>query len=104
MEEDMAVPDLGRDGMERVVLSCESGHIHVRRSDEPSVQAIRPAVVRALDSPRESSAIRHADPSAAMPADIEIGPHGSTGLTNDDYALAGNIPKEVIARVWNRVC
>src|SRR4029450_123650 len=51
IEEDVSVPLLRADAVQRVVLTSEVGHlVHVRRANQSAVEVIGPRVIRALDA------------------------------------------------------
>jgi hypothetical protein len=49
MDEDVAVPHLAASAMQWKVVLAEVRR-HVRRGEQPSFQAVRPVVIRALDT------------------------------------------------------
>src|SRR5262249_33088073 len=54
VDEDVTVPEVRGDPLERVILDSEAiDLIHVGSADEASIQCVGPGVVRALDPPRK---------------------------------------------------
>src|SRR6185369_93753 len=102
VDEDVAVPDLGRNTIEGVVFAAEAV-LRMRSPDEAPVESVGPAVVAALNSPREMSFAAGADAGAAMPAHVEKCPHRSTPVASNDDAFTCNLAHKKVARRWNLV-
>src|ERR1041385_8969156 len=97
MDEQMAVPDAGVNGMQRIILSRESGFIHVRRAQQAAVEPIAPAVIRTLDSPRQFARTSGAHSCPAMPAHVVERPRHAGLVADDDYAFTAHFAKEVFS-------
>src|SRR4029077_119452 len=70
---------------------------HVRRAQQPAVQAIGPAVVRTLDRAGQPARRLLAKPRAAVAADVEERVK-TVPLAHHDQALARHLRQEVVAR------
>jgi hypothetical protein len=101
MDEDMAVPESGEDRVKRVVFGFKPGQIHMRSAEEPAVQTISPAVIRALNA-IDPALWRGTHSSATVTADVVVGPYGSRRVAYNDHALAGDLTQEIISRAGNR--
>src|ERR1700749_4712058 len=103
VDEDVAVPKLGMEFLQRIVLAIEDRRIHVRRAEEATVEAIRPTMVRALNPGRETSFGSGAQTRTTMPADVVKGAYRAGIGADYDDAFAGDLPQEIIAWVGDVV-
>ena len=55
IDENVTVPKIGVEFVERIVATIEDSGIHMRRAQQAAVQPIGPAVVRALNPARETT-------------------------------------------------
>src|SRR5947199_4703145 len=71
----------------------------MRRAYKPTIKAISPAVISALDTARKlSSRIGH-DPRASVPAYVVKSADGLVVVAVDDDALAGNLTQEIVGHL-----
>ena len=70
MDEDVSVPDLAAGAMERIVVLAELRR-HVRRGEQPSIEVVRPRVVRTLNAIDEVTVGLLAQSRAAVTAHVE---------------------------------
>ena len=95
----MAVPHVHVHRAERDVVLAEARRaVHVRRGDEPAVEAVRPRVIRTLDALGEMALGLGAQPGAAMPAHVVEAAEPAAAVARDDDAFAGDVAQHVVAR------
>src|SRR5690242_4894044 len=81
--------------MQRVIESREIA-AHVRRTDQFSIQAVGPSVIRAPNTSVERSGGFGAHPGTAVPAHVEQRPDFALLVARNDHALAEYIAQKVI--------
>src|SRR5215471_4492259 len=87
--------------MQRIIFALERCLIHVRSAQQPAIQLIAPAVVWALNAPREFSVVFAAHPRPAMPADIVESTQHSSTVARCDNALARHFAQKIVAGILN---
>ena len=86
-----------RDLVERVVPLVEPRDlVHVRRADQRAIERVGPRVVGALNRLGKTSALRLAQPGAAVAAHIVEGAHRAVLTAHDDDALAAGGADRVV--------
>ena len=99
VRKDMTVPHVHLHRAQRDVVLAEAWRaVHVRRGDEPAVQAVRPRVIRTLDALGEMALGLRAQPGAPMPAHVVEAAEPAAGVPRDDHAFAGDVAQHVVAR------
>ena len=98
--EDDPAPLLAPRRGERVVRDREPLHpVHVRRPPEPTVEAVGPRVVRALDRARQAAALRSLDhPGPPVPADVVVRVDPAVRTAYHDQAVTRDLHQPVIPR------
>ena len=90
IEKDEAAPDVDSHGVEREVLLAQRRVlVEKRRAEKPSVEAVRPGVVRATDRRRDR--VRGAQACAAVTADVVVRAQPSLPGPRDENALPGQL-------------
>jgi hypothetical protein len=102
VDEDVSVPDIGMYPIQRIIFAAEAV-VGVRRSNQGAVEAVSPAVVAALNPPREMSLRAGANAGAAMPANVEEPPQRAISVTRENDAFACDLAEKVVTRLWNPV-
>ena len=104
VDKDVAIPNSSVHAVQRVVLATEAGAlVHVRRSHQPAIQAIRPPVITALDSAGERPFSSRDQPRTTMPANVIEGAHRAALVADDDDAFSRDLAQEVVARLRNLI-
>src|SRR5207237_2197235 len=73
------------------------------RSDQPSVERIRPGVIGTLDGLGEPAAGLLAEPGAAVAADVVVGPDGAGPVAEEDNAFLPDGLEKIVPRVADPV-
>src|SRR6185503_15507375 len=91
--------------MQREILLVEpSDLLHVRGTDQASIEAVRPRVIRALNRAGELARRRRADARPAMPADVEQASELTITTAHDDDRFTRDFTHDVVARSAKRAC
>jgi hypothetical protein len=73
--------------------------LHCRRSQQRTIERVRPRVIRALDRLTQLAARVVAKPSAAVAADIEVGVQNALAVAHNDHTLGADVGDEESARL-----
>ena len=100
IQENVPVPEVHRDSLERVILHAEIGHaVHVRRGDKPTVQVISPGMIGTLNRGGERSRSPLAEPGTSVPADVMKRLDLVALASDEDDALPADLTDDEIAPV-----
>ncbi len=91
IDENVAVPKIGVEFVERVIETLENLGIHMGRAEQAAVEAVGPAVVRALNPARETALRGRTQARAPVTADVVKSFYGAGIAANDDDTLAGDL-------------
>ena len=76
VQEDVAVPEVGRHGLQWVIVLAEVRQIvHLGRGGQPTVEVVCPGVIRAANQAVEAALRGLAEASAPVAADVVVGSH-----------------------------
>src|SRR5205823_10296597 len=95
VNEDVTVPEVAMDTIQRILFPPET-LTHMWSADKASLQAVSPAMVRALNSARELAFVRGADAGSAVAAHVVKGVYVSAFVAGHDYAFVSNLSHEEI--------
>src|SRR4026208_283281 len=76
--------------------------IHVRRADQPSVECVRPCMIRTLNC-GGMAALIFPEPRPAMTTNIVKGADRRSFIPDDDQTFAGDFRNKVITGSWDLV-
>src|ERR1700722_5574723 len=103
IEEYMTVPNIGVKLVERVIPALEDGGIHMWSAQQPAVQPVSPAVIRALNPSAETAFRSRTEARTAMTADVIKSLHAAGIAADHDNAFTADLAQEIIARAWNPI-
>ena len=93
--------DLERDAPQAELVAVELVLAHVGRADQPTVEGVRPCVVRALDGPLHAAGHLVAEPRAAVAADVVEAAKSSIQPTHENQRLTDQFSREVVTGLSN---
>src|SRR4029079_3410010 len=97
----MTVPNAGLNAVEWIFFAGQI--LHVGSAHQTPVQSVAPAMVRTLDTARETSRRLGAHTSAAVSTDIIESPHRTGLVTGDDNAFSRKLSQKVVAGIRNMI-